>query len=599
MEFVSENVKELFGYSVQEFKDGEISFNKTIYSSDLEKVVEEVNRYSKIEGLRSFSHEPYRIVTKNNEIKWVEDITYIRRDNKGVITHYEGIVFDVTTRKMIEDKLQMSENKYRSVVEYAPLLISNFLPDGTITFVNRAYCDFFNKEYDGVIGSTIFSTIPEQDKESVDSKINSCTQESPVVVIENRVNKEGEMRWMRWTDCAFFDNDGKVIYYQSYGQDIHESKYIEKLLKAINRAAVAMGSALTEDEIFNAIAEELRKLNISCMFFPIDETGERLFTKYLYYDSKFLKKAEKLIGIRHEDFSFPINAVKVYKEAIQQKKVIFIEDTEQLFYQILPHPVSGFSKLIINSLHASKSIIAPLIIEGNVIGIFSVQSDYLSANDVPIFTIFTDQLSGAWKKIELLQDLKKTIDGTILTIAATVEMRDPYTAGHQTRVADLATAIANEMHLSDAQVESIHMAGIIHDLGKINVPAEILSKPGKISDLEFEIIKTHPKVGYDLLKKIEFPWPIAQIVLQHHEKMNGSGYPQGLKGEEIMIEARILCVADIVEAMSSHRPYRPSLGIDKALAQIKKDRGIFLDPDVVDACLKLFAHGYQMTADQQ
>jgi len=598
VEFVSENVKELFGYSVQEFKDGEISFNETIYSIDLEKVGEEVTRYSKIEGLRSFSHQPYRIVTKNKEIKWVEDITYIRRDNKGTITHYEGIVFDVTKRKMIEDKLQMSENKYRSVVEYAPLLISNFLPDGTITFVNKAYCDFRGKKYEDVIRTSIFATIPDQDREELIEKLAACTQESPVIVVENRVDKNGEMRWVRWTDCAFFDNNGKVIYYQSYGQDIHEHKHVEQLLQALNRAAVAMASVLTKDEIFNVIAEELRNLDTSCMFFPIDKTGKKLLTKYLFYDSKSLEKAEKLIGILHEDFSFPINAVKVYKEAIQQKKVIFVENTEDLLHQILPNPLRGFSKLVIESLHASKSIMAPLIVEGTVLGIFSVQSDYLRADDVPIFTIFTDQLSGAWKKIELLQDLKKTIDGTILTIAATVEMRDPYTAGHQTRVADLATAIASEMHLSDEQIESIHMAGIIHDLGKINVPAEILSKPGKISDLEFEIIKTHPKVGYDLLKKIEFPWPIAQIVLQHHEKMNGSGYPQGLKGEEIMIEARIVCVADIVEAMSSHRPYRPSLGIEKALAQIKNDKGTLLDPDVVDACLKLFTHGYQMLVDQ-
>ena len=186
------------------------------------------------------------------------------------------------------------------------------------------------------------------------------------------------------------------------------------------------------------------------------------------------------------------------------------------------------------------------------------------------------------------------MEGTIHTIAATVEARDPYTAGHQKRVAGLAVAIASEIRLSEYQIEGIRMTGIIHDLGKIKIPAEILSKPGMISDLEYEIIKTHPQVGRDLLKDIEFPWPIAQIVLQHHEKMNGSGYPRGLKGEEILLEARILAVSDIVEAMSSHRPYRPALGIVKALDQIKKDRGTLLDPDVVDACLKVFKQGYKL-----
>jgi PAS domain S-box-containing protein len=189
--------------------------------------------------------------------------------------------------------------------------------------------------------------------------------------------------------------------------------------------------------------------------------------------------------------------------------------------------------------------------------------------------------------------LQETIKGTIETIALIVEARDPYTAGHQKRVSDLAATIAIKMHLTEHQVEGIRMAGLIHDLGKIKVPAEILSKPGKLSQLEFGLIKTHPQVGYDLLKDIEFPWPIAKMVLQHHEKIDGSGYPKGLKGDEIMVEARILVVSDIVEAMSSHRPYRPALGIKKALEQIKQDKGILLDPNVVDACLKLFKAGYR------
>ena len=145
------------------------------------------------------------------------------------------------------------------------------------------------------------------------------------------------------------------------------------------------------------------------------------------------------------------------------------------------------------------------------------------------------------------------------------------------------------MGLAIDQVEGIKIAGVIHDLGKINVPAEILSKPGKISELEYEIIKTHPQVGFDLLKEIEFPWPIAQMVLQHHEKMNGSGYPQGLKGDEIMLEARVLAVADVVEAMASHRPYRPAHGIKKALDQIRQDKGNLLDPN-----LKIFKEGYKL-----
>jgi len=241
-----------------------------------------------------------------------------------------------------------------------------------------------------------------------------------------------------------------------------------------------------------------------------------------------------------------------------------------------------------------KVISAPLIVEDEVIGMFMVQSNHLTREDIPATTAFAHELANAWNKAKLVQNLRKTVDGTIRIVAATVEARDPYTAGHQTRVADLAAAIGKEMHLPKKQVEGIKMAGIVHDLGKIQIPAEILSKPGKLSDLEFNLIKTHPQVGFDLLNDIEFPWPIAQMIHQHHEKIDGCGYPQGLKGDEIMLEARILTVADIVEAMSSHRPYRPALGIEQALAQIKQDKGTLLDPGVVDACLKIFKEGYRL-----
>jgi len=187
-----------------------------------------------------------------------------------------------------------------------------------------------------------------------------------------------------------------------------------------------------------------------------------------------------------------------------------------------------------------------------------------------------------------LNDLQKAMDGIIEAMGMTVEIRDPYTAGHQRRVAEIAQGIAIEMGLSKQQIEGVRMAGVIHDIGKMVVPAEILSKPGKITEHEFGIIKSHPEVGYNILKKIDFPWPIAQIVYQHHERMDDSGYPQGLSGKDILLEARIMAVADVVEAMASHRPYRPALGIDIALEEISKNRGVFYDPEVVDACLRIF-----------
>ncbi len=194
----------------------------------------------------------------------------------------------------------------------------------------------------------------------------------------------------------------------------------------------------------------------------------------------------------------------------------------------------------------------------------------------------------------IMQQLRETIDGVIQTIALTVEIRDPYTAGHQRRVATLARAIAIEMGFPGESIEGIYHAGVIHDLGKISVPAEILSKPGRLTVNELNLIKDHPQTGFDILKDIKFPWPIAQVVLQHHERHDGSGYPQGLTGSRMLPEARIIAVADVVEAIASHRPYRPALGIDFALEEISRDKGIAYDPDVTEVCLKLFSEkGFQ------
>jgi len=194
--------------------------------------------------------------------------------------------------------------------------------------------------------------------------------------------------------------------------------------------------------------------------------------------------------------------------------------------------------------------------------------------------------------VELQQSfemLKKTMENTILAMTRIVETKDPYTAGHQRRVTNLACAIAKEMDLSVEQISGIQMAAMIHDIGKIYVPMEILSKPGNLIENELNMVKAHPQLGYDVLKGLGFPWPVTEIVLQHHERIDGSGYPQGLLGKDILLEVRILAVADVVEAIVSHRPYRPALGISKALEEISKNKDVLYDSKVVDACLKLFA----------
>jgi putative nucleotidyltransferase with HDIG domain len=186
------------------------------------------------------------------------------------------------------------------------------------------------------------------------------------------------------------------------------------------------------------------------------------------------------------------------------------------------------------------------------------------------------------------EKLQRALGGTINALSSTTEFRDPYTAGHQRRVAKLAIEIAKRMHLSDDLIQSIAAAAILHDIGKINIPSEILSKPGKLSDIEMKIVRTHPVTSYEILKRIDYPWPVHTIALQHHERLNGSGYPNGLKGKDICIESRILAVADVVEAMASHRPYRSALGIEAALAEISQNSGTLYDTEATEICLAIF-----------
>ncbi|MFC2140299.1 HD domain-containing phosphohydrolase [Candidatus Auribacterota bacterium] len=214
--------------------------------------------------------------------------------------------------------------------------------------------------------------------------------------------------------------------------------------------------------------------------------------------------------------------------------------------------------------------------EGELLGIVK---DY---KDMTEHTLMLEKLRQSSEK------LQNSLAGTIKALQVTVDRRDPYTSGHQQRVANLAKCIALEMGLPKKQIDGVFFAGTIHDLGKISVPIEILAKPGKITNDEFNIIKIHPQVGYDILHSVDFPWPIAEAVYQHHEKLDGTGYPQGLTGKDILLEAKILTVADVVEAIATHRPYRPALGIDKAIEIITEGKGTAFDPTVVDKCIILF-----------
>lgn len=246
----------------------------------------------------------------------------------------------------------------------------------------------------------------------------------------------------------------------------------------------------------------------------------------------------------------------------------------------------------------ASSVALPLKDEGGVFAVLMIyagERDFFDAEALKLLQQLADSLAFGIRVLrdraereKATQRWEASLQGTVSAIASTVEMRDLYTAGHQQRVARLAAAIARELNLPESRIQGLYLAGVIHDVGKITVPAEILSKPAKLSEPEYQLVQTHAQAGRDIIKDIDFPWPLAAIVVQHHERHDGSGYPQGLSGEAILLEARILGVADVVDAMMSHRPYRPALGVEVALAEIENGMGRLYDPAVADSCLTLF-----------
>jgi putative methionine-R-sulfoxide reductase with GAF domain len=245
----------------------------------------------------------------------------------------------------------------------------------------------------------------------------------------------------------------------------------------------------------------------------------------------------------------------------------------------------------------ASSIALPLIdgaVTEGVLTIYAPEPDAFSSEEVLLLQEMAEDMAYGISALRIrraqknsAEKIQQGLEATLQALSAALELRDPYTAGHQRRVADLARAIAREMGLPEDEAHGVYLAGLVHDIGKIYVPAEILVRPRSLDKMEFALIKTHPQAGYDVLKDVEFPWPIAQAVLQHHERLDGSGYPLGLKGEAIILPARIIACADVVESMGSHRPYRPALGMESALAEIALHRGTLYDPAAVDACVGL------------
>ena len=526
--------------------------------------------------------------------------------------HAIGIARDISQRKQMEQTVIENERKFRTLFETANDGI--FLLDATgFVDCNQRGADLYGLAKEGIIRHSPDEFCLERQP---DGRLSA-----EVAAEKNQAAMRGESTNFEWramrADNTTFDVDislnriefGGAVYLQAVVRDITERKQAEIALRHANRALATLGAvnrqlvhATDENDLLQAICQAI-----------VEQRGYRMaWVGYAQPDEN--RSVKVMASAGHEDgYLDTINITWAETERGMGPTGRAIRSgTTQLCQDFLNDPRHLPWLAVAQQRGYAASIALPLTKGVDVYGALTVYSDEINTftpNEVALLEEMAGDLafgvsalhirherdSALEKNRQQLTQLQDSLEDTVRAIAAIVEMRDPYTAGHQNRVADLAAAIARQMGLPDELVHAIHLAGAVHDLGKIQIPSEILSKPGKISNIEFSLIKTHAQAGYDILNGIRFPWPIAQMVWQHHERHDGSGYPQGLKGEDILLEARILAVADVVEAMYSHRPYRPGLGIEAALDEITRARGTRYDPQVVDACVALFREqGYSL-----
>nr|WP_294933208.1 HD domain-containing phosphohydrolase [Sulfurimonas sp.] len=493
----------------------------------------------------------------------------------------------------------MKNVDWRKIFDSAPDPVFLHDKEFRITLANRAYFEYAGISEKEVIGKLYWEVFPK----------NSGPMKSCLNAIDKECNEENEEEEVHLPDgrvflsrsACFTDEAGDNRYSRHNLTDITAITQAQERIKKLNRLyrMISVGNQAlmrAEDEVSLAQAMCDALIEYGAYRIAWVGLGGNDAKKTIHPLAAGGVKISKLMEL---------NLTWEDNEQGQTPAGICIRTGEPLYRHNIADEVPPSILPITLELGIVESLSIPLIVAEKVIGAMTVgttQHGQFGKEEVSVLTEMSDDLAFGigrlrdnTERISTLEKLEGSLDNAVTAIAATVEMRDPYTAGHQRRVAKLAVAIASEMKLPAEQIEGIRIAGTVHDIGKIHVPAEILSNPGKLSDAEFSIIKTHSQVGYDILHTIDFPWPVAQIVLQHHEKMDGSGYPNGLKGEDILIEARILCVADVIEAMASHRPYRPGFGIFPALQEISRNKGRLYDKNAVKAVMTLFLEkGYEL-----
>ncbi len=541
--YISPAVMRLRGFTVEEamrqtidqvLTPESLGLVQTVFENAMEREAGGLNDSNII---RMLELEHYR---KDSSIAWMEvSLSFLRgREGKP-----EGVLIvsrDVTERKEAEEEMQ----KMASIVKHSIEVVSLTDPEGNMVFLNETGCRMLGIEPARMTGKSIMDIIPGELQPMFRTQVMS--------ILNKGGSWEGDLQYRNQKTGKLFDvytmayaiknpASGAPRYFASVSLDITERKVMEENYRSIFDNA--------REGIFRTTPEGRFVL------------ANRAMARILGYDSP-----EALIdGVTDIPGQLYIHPEERSQTLEFLEREGYVKNAEVQWKR-----KDGATIWVHRTMRAVRDE------KGKIL--------YLEG----LVTDITDRKKS-------VDQLRKALVDTIQAIASIVESRDPYTAGHQRRVADLAAAIAAEMGLSVELIEGLRMAGVIHDIGKVSVPSDILNMPRKLTDIEFSLIKTHAKSGYEMVKDIEFPWPIARMILEHHERINGSGYPNGLTGDRLLLESRILAVADVVEAMATHRPYRAALSLDVAMDEITKNRGVIYDPDAVDACLRLFREkGYKI-----
>ena len=539
---MSPSVEKVMGYKPQDFIGKPVTdLGKILTPESLQQAIIDTDLILK--G-NTISATIYQFIARDGTIRYGE-VSGSPIISNGQIIAIISVARDITDRKLTEDALRESEEKFRKILEDMEDVYFEVDITGMITFVNPSSCKKSGYTKEELLGMS-FKQISVPDGIGQVMKYFGeifQTGQTGKPFIWNLKKKNGEEGFFEVVASLIRDNQGNPRGFKGIGRDITERRKAEE--------------ALQRESNFSRAALD----SLTALFYMYDDQG-----RFIRWNEYFAA----VTGYSGEELArmTPLDVV-VESERVSLKKTMEkVLSTKHVSAEL--------------SILCKDGSVKPHFLTGNLIEFENKQCVIGMGIDI------TERIKTETKLQQTLESLRKAVGTTIQVLVSAVEARDPYTAGHQSRVAHLACAIASEMGLAQDKIEGIRLAGSIHDIGKLSVPAEILTRPSKLTNIEFSMIKEHAQNGYEMLKHVESSWPLAEIVYQHHERINGSGYPRNLKGDEIIIEARIMAVADVVEAMASHRPYRPSLGLDAALEEIEKNRGILYEEAIAMACLKLF-----------